>query len=156
MSDCRFEAFDFQFWDLDFGIWNLDFFLPYGRIFYKMIPQNEILWRPTNQDITTSRLYEYRQWLKDHHGIETDDYEALWQWSVDHVETFWESIISFFDVKLHSPYSSVISGGEMPDTVWFDGAELNYAEHISRGMAGHNAAILFASEKDELQPDQCR
>ncbi len=117
----------------------------------KMNPLNDMLWRPSPLDIRSSRLYAYRRWLMEHHHLETPDYESLWKWSVDHPEMFWETVISFFEVKLHSPYSSVLSGGEMPDTNWFDGASLNYAEHIFKGMARQQTAILFSSEKDGLR-----
>jgi acetoacetyl-CoA synthetase len=116
-----------------------------------MDQQNDILWRPSEVDIKSSRLRQYRSWLKDYLGLEKDDYESLWQWSVDHPEIFWESLIAFFNVKLHSPYTSVLSGGPMPDAVWFEGATLNYAEQIFRGMEHRDLAILFASEKDEIR-----
>src|SRR5258706_2655652 len=110
-----------------------------------MNPLNDILWRPSPQDIRSSRLHAYRLWLKENYKIETPDYESLWEWSVDHSELFWETLISYFDVRIHSPYSNVISGGEMPDTLWFEGSTLNYAEHIFSGMAGQKTAILFTS-----------
>jgi acetoacetyl-CoA synthetase len=116
-----------------------------------MDPAENILWHPSPQDIASSRLYAYRQWLKEQHQTEFPDYEALWQWSVDQPAAFWETIISFFDVKLHSGYTSVMSEHKMPDTIWFEGATLNYAEHIFKGMQHQSAAILFSSEKIELE-----
>jgi len=114
-------------------------------------PQYDILWKPSPEDVTNSRLQEYRLWLKENHNIETSDYESLWKWSVDELELFWQTIISFFNVQLHSPASSTLSGGEMPDAVWFEGATINYAEHIRKGMAGQETAIIFSSEKDEIR-----
>jgi len=111
-----------------------------------MDSSQEILWRPSAEDIKNSRLAEYRQWLYGHHKLEFIDYESLWEWSVDYPEVFWETIVSFFKVKMHSPFSSVISGGAMPDTLWFEGATLNYAEHIFLGMKDQTTAILFATE----------
>ena len=79
-----------------------------------MDSSREILWQPSTEDITSSRLYLYRQWLTIHHGIDFSDYESLWQWSVDQPEVFWETIAAFFKVKFHSPYTAVLSGGLMP------------------------------------------
>ncbi|MFZ1676572.1 MAG: acetoacetate--CoA ligase [Saprospiraceae bacterium] len=110
---------------------------------------NDTLWKPSAEDINSSRLHKYRQWLKENHYPETKDYESLWQWSVDQPEVFWETIISFFNVTLHTPYTRVLSGGAMPDMIWFDGATLNYAEQIQKGMAGQQTAILFASERGD-------
>ncbi len=112
-----------------------------------MDSSREILWQPSAEDITSSRLYLYRQWLTIHHGIDFSDYESLWQWSVDQPEVFWETIAAFFKVKFHSPYSTILSGGPMPETIWFDGATLNYAEHVFMGMKDQEVALLFANEQ---------
>ena len=111
-----------------------------------MDSSQEILWQPSAHDIKNSRLTGYRHWLRSHLNLEFQDYETLWQWSVDNPEIFWETIVTFFNVKMHSPFSSVMSGGPMPDTGWFDGATLNYAEHIFLGMKDQSTALLFASE----------
>ncbi len=113
----------------------------------------EILWKPSPDDITSSRLAQYRQWLKVHHNLEFADYESLWQWSVDHITLFWETLVSFFEVQFHAPYTSVLSGGPMPDALWFDGATLNYAEHIFNGMIQQKTAILFVSEQQALRSE---
>jgi acetoacetyl-CoA synthetase len=111
-----------------------------------MDSSREILWQPSAEDITSSRLYEYRQWLTVHHGVHFSGYESLWQWSVDHPDVFWETIAAFFKVKFHSPYIGVLAGGPMPETMWFEGAMLNYAEHVFMGMKDQEIAILFANE----------
>lgn len=116
-----------------------------------MDSSQEILWRPSADDIDSSRLAQYRKWLLQHHKIGFSGYELLWQWSVDHPELFWETIVSFFKVKFHTPYSSVLSGGPMPDMVWFEGATVNYAEHIYYGMQHQSVAMLFATELDTLR-----
>ncbi len=113
--------------------------------------QHEILWRPSSEDIRHSKLNEYRHWLKFHHGFETPDYESLWQWSVDHPEIFWETVTRFFNIKFHNAYKKVLSEDPMPDAVWFEGASLNYAEHIYQGMVDQTWAILFSSESAEIR-----
>lgn len=116
-----------------------------------MDSSNQILWRPSTEDIDSSRLNQYRTWLQEHHRIGFADYERLWQWSVDHPSLFWETLVSFFDVRFHTPYTSVLSGGPMPDMIWFDGATVNYAEHIYYGMQHQSVAMLFATELDTMR-----
>ena len=108
----------------------------------------EILWKPSAEDMKASRLTQYKVWLREHHDLTFTDYESLWQWSFDHPEMFWETIVHFFNVHFHSPYKSVLSGGPMPDAVWFEGGTLNYAEHIFKGMKEQETAMLFASESE--------
>ena len=38
----------------------------------------------------------------------------------------------------------------MPGAKWFPGTQLNYAEHIFRGKADDEVAVLYASERREL------
>ncbi len=113
--------------------------------------QNEILWQPSAADIQQSRLAAYRQWIRLNIGVETNDYETLWKWSVDHPEIFWESIVKFFQIKFHAPSEYVLSQEQMPNATWFGGSTLNYAEHIYLGMADQTNAILFSSEVEELR-----
>ena len=110
---------------------------------------NRILWTPTADDIRSSRIAAYRQWLTQHKGLSFPDYESLWQWSIDHIEEFWESIVEFFHVKLHSKYTSVLTVDPMPDAKWFSGSTLNYAEHIFLGMQKQKEAIIFKNEAGE-------
>jgi acetoacetyl-CoA synthetase len=81
------------------------------------------------------------------HGVSARaGYNELWQWSVDNLETFWESIRQFFDVRFNHPYEAVLDGREMPGARWFPGAELNFAEHCFRGGDGGSVAITHESE----------
>lgn len=115
-----------------------------------MEESNPVLWRPTPDVIQHSRLNEYRLWLKDTSGIETPDYESLWEWSVKYPDIFWKSITDFFEVKFYTAYKNIMSGN-MPDTTWFEGAMLNYAEHIFTGMASVQNAIYFSSENNTIR-----
>ncbi len=109
----------------------------------------DTLWQPSAEDIDAAQITKYRQWLKKVYQVETTDYESLWQWSVENPAMFWESLISFFNIRLHTTYTSVLSGGAMPNQVWFDGATLNYAEHIFKAMSTQETAILFESESGD-------
>lgn len=110
-----------------------------------MNAEQEILWQAGEADIQSSRLTHYREWLTQTHGLWFSDYESLWQWTVDHPELFWLSITTYFKVRFHTPFTSVMQG-EMPDTLWFEGSTINYAEHIYAGMERQKTAILFATE----------
>src|SRR5919198_189022 len=62
-------------------------------------------------------------------GRDHSDYNGLWQWSVNDLEGFWQSIWDFYGVRSHTPYEQVLASREMPGAQWFTGATLNYAEH---------------------------
>ncbi len=111
-----------------------------------MIPTQK-LWSPDADFLKNANLTAYQQWLEQTKGLVFEDYAALWAWSVEQTADFWESIWQYFQIKSHSPYTAVLSEGEMPDVQWFTGAKLNYAEHIFRHETANRPAILFQNEQ---------
>ncbi len=112
-----------------------------------------ILWQPTSDFKTKSRLNQYIIWLGKQKSLHFEGhYDKLWQWSVEKPADFWATVWEYFQIQSHTPYIKVLQG-DMPDAHWFEGATLNYAEHIFRGqrLAPVNApAIVYASERDTL------
>ena len=126
--------------------------------------RGEKLWEPSAEAIERSQLTRYRRWLAAERGVEADDYAELWKWSVDQLEDFWASIWDYFEVIAsrggaqggpgaegeEPPYDRVLAERTMPGARWFEGAELNYAEHIFRGKADDEVAVVYASELRDL------
>ena len=110
------------------------------------------LWRPTAAFQNASHLRRYLDWLRGdpRYGLNFADYAAAWQWSVEEVDTFWQSVWDYFEVSSTTPYGAVLQGA-MPRARWFEGATLNYAEHIFRNYSDTRPAILFQSETVDLQ-----
>lgn len=110
----------------------------------------KLLWQPGDDSLQNSRLAHYIRWLAREKGLHFGHYHDLWQWSVDNIPAFWESQREYFNVISHSPYISVLEGSGMPDYKWFNGASLNYAEHIFRQKTDARPAILFQNERRPL------
>jgi acetoacetyl-CoA synthetase len=106
----------------------------------------QLLWQPDAERVKRANVTRYQEFLKRTRGLEFDDYDALWQWSVDELEEFWTSIVECFEVDLAGPVDSVLVGSEMPGAKWFAGARTSYAEHIFRGKDADRVAIRHASE----------
>jgi acetoacetyl-CoA synthetase len=106
----------------------------------------EVLWTPTAEGIERAPITGYLQWLSRERGLRFDDYQQLWQWSVDDLEGFWSSIVKFFDVRFEVPGSAVLDDASMPGASWFPGAQVSFAEHIFRGKRADAVALYFASE----------
>lgn len=106
-----------------------------------------ILWEAKETVKRKSYLYHYLHWIKEKHTTTPiSDYEDLHQWSVDHPKTFWESLWEYFDIISHHPYEAVSDDRPMPDTEWFRGAKINYAEHIFRHSNDSFPALIAKSE----------
>ncbi len=111
---------------------------------------HEILWTPSPERVARATVTRYRQWLAETRGVETEDYEDLWRWSVEDLEGFWSSIVEFFELRFRRAPERVLGRREMPGAQWFPGAEISYAEHIFRNRDPQALAIQHASELREL------
>lgn len=103
------------------------------------------LWEPSMNSEVVPNVSKYMDWLSNHRGLKYENYHDLWRWSVDDLDGFWSSIWEFFQVKSHHSYNSVLSGRNMPGCKWFQGAELNYAEHALSRRDSH-PALMASSE----------
>ncbi len=113
--------------------------------------QPALLWQPDAHTRENAHLQRYLQWLAREKNLRFDDYHALWRWSVDRPDLFWETVWQYFQVISHTPYRQVLSGLEMPGARWFEGATLNYAEHIFRQKNSERPALLFQNEREGLR-----
>lgn len=116
-----------------------------------MSEQHPLVWEPSKEFISNSNLKDYEKWLIENRGIRFSSYKKLWEWSVEDVARFWESIWDYFEIIHHSPYEQVLSSEEMPGARWFEGATLNYAEHIFRKKNNDQPALLFKAEGKEIE-----
>ena len=116
------------------------------------------MWQPSEARASSTTLTRYLRWLNSNGIASPSTYDQLWDWSVDDLAGFWDSIARFFDVHLHSPYSQVLAQAEMPGAQWFPGASLNYAEQALRHDLATPAVIAVSEAGDpvELSWEQLR
>jgi acetoacetyl-CoA synthetase len=97
-----------------------------------------------------AQITRYQRWLHDTRGLRFDSYDAMWRWSVTDLEAFWASIWDYFQIQSPTRYRAVLDKPVMPGAKWFEGAQVNYAQHLfSHADAAHAAghpAIVFADE----------
>jgi len=88
-----------------------------------------------------------------------DDYAELHQWSIDDAPAFWLAICDFCSIEFARPPKTVLARPDnFMDAGWFEGAELNFAAHLTR-HTGTQAAIVFCGEdgaRQELSRDDLR
>lgn len=89
-------------------------------------------------------LYELAKGKK---GLAFETHQALWNWSVEHLEEFWETVWEYCEIKSAAPYRCVLEERKMPGAKWFPGATLNYAENVFRNERSDRPALLFRSER---------
>ena len=109
------------------------------------------LWTPSKDFIEQANLSQYMHWLSEKKKLAFHDYQELWEWSVENVNDFWESLWQYFDILHDGNYASITNGEPMPKTRWFEGVSLNYAEHIFRKKTNDHPAIIFKSESGTVK-----
>jgi acetoacetyl-CoA synthetase len=101
---------------------------------------NPILWEPSDEKRTSSAMYRFMA------GQGYDDYESLYRWSIDEPAAFWQALCEFCDIRFATPPRTILLRPDnIMDAGWFDGGELNYAEHLLRHGGGREA-LVFAAE----------
>ena len=105
------------------------------------ISEGDLLWKPSPEIIANANLTAYMHWLHEHKCVSCQTYDALWRWSVDHLDVFWQSIWEYCDLKATTPATTILADRTMPGAQWFVGMTLNYAENIfSRRTAANPGA----------------
>jgi acetoacetyl-CoA synthetase len=109
----------------------------------------EVLWAPSDERREASRLTAFARRLESRYGTRFADYDALWRWSVEHLDEFWAEVWEFFDVAPGTTYDAVLADRSMPGAVWFPGARLNYAEHVLRRGEGRGTETALVAVAED-------
>ncbi|GAB2978488.1 acetoacetate--CoA ligase [Nocardioides montaniterrae] len=78
-----------------------------------------------------------------------EEYDDLWRWSVEDLDTFWRAVASFVGEDLPGP---ALAEERMPGAVWFPQARVNYAAAVFRDRPDDAVAVVAATE----DPDATR
>lgn len=106
-------------------------------------------------DTSVPRIRLYQNWLRDHRGLSFDTYEDLWRWSVTDLEAFWQSMWDYEEMNSPTPHSCVLAKEVMPGAVWFEGAQVNYAQrvlrHVEPAAQAGQPAIIAENETGDVR-----
>lgn len=112
----------------------------------------KVLWTPNPSFTDESNMNSFLKWVNKEKQQNLSNYQELWNWSVNKQDSFWESILEYFKVDYSGKYESVTnSTNSIINTKWFDGIQLNYAEHIFRNQFKKSPAIIFQGESHDYQ-----
>lgn len=104
------------------------------------------VWTPSTDELERSAMAVL---MRD---VGVDDYNALWQWSVDDIGRFWHTIWDRYDIQADGDPAVALADATMPGAVWFPDVRLSFPEHAFRGKAPDRVAIHAYSESG--QPEQ--
>ena len=114
-----------------------------------------VLWSPTPESIRATRLAEFADRVSGRRGIDLGDpadYDAIWRWSVEHLDQFWAEVADWSGVLPGVPDDRVLTRREMPGAEWFPGTAVNFAEQALRfardGAVDPGSPALVAVAED--------
>ena len=93
----------------------------------------EIIWQPSNESKKSSNLSRFIKLVNQRYSqsIKTE-YQDIWNWSVNNIESFWSLIWDFTEIKGIKGNKISENLGIMPGAKFFPEAKLNYAENLLR------------------------
>ncbi len=72
-----------------------------------------------------------------------EEYDALWAWSVDDLDTFWRCLAEHVGDPLPGP---ALAEERLPGAVWFPEATVNYAAAVFRDRPADEVAVVGVTE----------
>ncbi|MBX6388571.1 MAG: acetoacetate--CoA ligase [Frankia sp.] len=109
------------------------------------MPVGTLLWEPAPDRVKNAGVTHYQEFLRAEYGLAIDSPQDLWRWSVSDLNTFWDSIWRFCDVRGVRGDGPALADARMPGAVWFPGTTLNYAENALR-RRGPEPAVISVRE----------
>jgi acetoacetyl-CoA synthetase len=76
------------------------------------------------------------------------DYAALYRFSIEEKEKFWQSVADFAGIIGEGSWETVLADGEeMPGARWFPDARLNFAENLLPRGDGADAIVFWGEDE---------
>ena len=107
---------------------------------------SKLLWKPSEERVKNSNMYRFMRYINEKYSQNFSEYNPLYQWSIENIPDFWESMWDFAEIKASKSYYQVLDDpGKMSGAKWFSGARLNFAENLLR-YNDDNVALIFKGE----------
>lgn len=112
--------------------------------------ERKLLWTPSEKTIQQANMTKFIEFVNEKYNLDIKDYHKLHEWSVTEIENFWAAVWEFVGIISSKPYDRVVENLEAfpPETKWFVGARLNFAENLLR-FKDANYAFIFKLETDD-------
>ncbi|KAL9002459.1 MAG: hypothetical protein Q9188_004609 [Gyalolechia gomerana] len=118
-----------------------------------MLPTSQLLWQ--HRDPRSTRMHEFKTIIEEKHGVQLPNYEALRQWTIQNLNSFWEDVWYFTGVVASSPFSKAVDEAApmFPRPAFFQGARLNFAANLlyPECKPGEDSLAVIAASEDSRE-----
>lgn len=110
----------------------------------------KLLWTPTDEIIQNANITKFINFVNSSFNLKLSNYNDLYNWSINSTSLFWEAIWKFTKILHSSSYDTIVENLDRfpPETKWFKGSKLNFAENLLR-YKDDQTAILFKNEVNQ-------
>lgn len=110
--------------------------------------ENIPFWMPSGLEKT--QMDVFAKYLHENLGLVFSNYFELHQWSIAHIAHFWQAIAHFFEVDFTKPPQNILNeSGPLWAHRWFEGAHLNFAQHMLSHADEHIAIMAYDEYKHQ-------
>lgn len=107
---------------------------------------HNIKWQPSQEQINSSQIYKFIQFLNQNLNLELKDSDQLYTWSIENIQDFWSNFWKFSNIKASHLWDKIlVNENDMLNAKWFVGSKLNYAENLLT-RKDNGIAIIFRGE----------
>ena len=93
----------------------------------------QLLWKPDQDALQHAEITKFTSFLVNQNFYDgDDDFQKLWQWSVDNSPQFWSALWDWHGVIGEKGERVLIDAEQMPGAKFFPDARINFAENMLR------------------------
>ena len=67
------------------------------------------LWAPSEEQIKKTNMYRFMNFINQKYNKDFNEYDPLYQWSVDNLSDFWAAMWEFAEIKASVPFFQLIT-----------------------------------------------
>jgi len=109
---------------------------------------SNIVWKPQDYHFKSSNIAKFISHINEKFLLEIDQYDQLYEWSINNPSIFWDNISKFCDINFsHQPKNILERHESFIGSKWFEGATLNFAENLLKHKDGSLAIEYFCEDK---------
>lgn len=109
------------------------------------------LWIPSEERVKHANVTQFMKLVEAKYCLEINSYSDLYKWSINNLESFWETVWEFGEIIVSRKYQSVVDDlTRFPGARWFIGSKLNFAENLLR-YRDEKLAVISAGENRQLR-----
>ncbi|MEE8541246.1 MAG: acetyl-coenzyme A synthetase N-terminal domain-containing protein, partial [Desulfobacterales bacterium] len=68
----------------------------------------KLVWKPSPERIKSSNMYRFMRLVNEKYVKNFSEYASLYEWSIENIPAFWETMWEFAEIKASRPYDQIV------------------------------------------------